>query len=96
MKNEIEQFKNMKNAYVNFMIERNVPATVIVASSNDEIVIDNFVDMYFENEHNFQIDTHKTEIENMTDYLNYVDDVDSGGVSENFAIVADELGIEFE
>lgn len=79
------QFESMQFAMEKFGIENEMEN--VVTTTNNTDIIENLIELYNEKNENypeFETDADKTETENMFDFLNHVDDVDCGGISENF------------
>ena len=88
------QYEAMKQAYEKFMIERDVPQVVKMLVLNQADNINHLISVYNDNEYEHERDVSKTETENMNSFLNYVDDVDCGGVSEYHIHAMNDMGLE--
>lgn len=86
--------EKMKEAYELFMTKRDVPQLAKELVLKDADNIDHLLNVYNENEYEFKKKNDKTESENMYDFLNWVDDIDAGGVSEYHNHTMNDLGLE--
>ncbi|MFT4413216.1 hypothetical protein ACLM5H_05070 [Fredinandcohnia humi] len=84
------QFENMKNALKQIGIENEFAMETIEETINNQEVINNLVELYNVNEYEYELKD-VSEQENMYEFLKLVDDVDCGGVVENFYITEVEM-----